>query len=506
MDSGAVMTYSARLARVPFATLQGSAFPAMQDVQTWLVLIVHGVTAPVTAVHALLFKRDPQAALGWIAVCVFFPLGGPLLYVMFGVNRVRIAARQINRRAAVDLGESGRRAAEAARAMIDRPEVPEDVVELARASTRLSFQPLVYGNAVDVLHNGEQAYPAMLDAIDSARRTLFLTTYIFQTSGSGRRFIDALVRAVKRGVDVRVIVDGVGELYSFPWASRVLRREGVRVARFLPPRLIPPAVHVNLRNHRKILVADGREAFTGGMNIGDRHLAANTANPHRVIDMHFRLRGPVVTQIEDAFLEDWGFVTGDRESPPQQPLSGQGNAICRAIVDGPVQESDRLATLLVSAVCSAHARVILVTPYFLPAPELVGALQSAALRGIRVDVLLPGKNNQPLVHWAARKMLPDLMRMGVNVFFQPPPFAHTKLFIIDDQYMLIGSANIDPRSLRLNFELGVEVFDRDTVVRVAEHACRLRQASREARVEELDQRSLPVRVRDAVAWLASPYL
>lgn len=478
----------------------------MYDYQAWLLAAAHIVLGTVTAVHALLFKRNPQAALGWIAVCVFFPIVGPLLYIVFGINRVHVAARELNRRSAVDLGEGNLRAIEEARAMIDRPDVPEDVIELARASTILSFQPLVYGNAVDVLHNGEQAYPAMLEAIDSAERTLFLATYIFQTNTTGQRFIEALERAVKRGVDVRVIVDGVGELYSRPPVSRELRRRSVRVARFLPPRLIPPALHVNLRNHRKILVADGQVAFTGGMNIGDRHLAGNVDNPGRVVDIHFRLCGPVVTQIEDAFLEDWGFVTGDREVPAREPVAERGAAICRAIVDGPVRESDRLATLLVSAVCAAHRRVIIVSPYFLPSPELVGALQAAALRGIEVIVILPQLNNQPLVHWANRHSLPPLLRFGVRLFYQPPPFAHTKLFVIDDQYMLIGSANVDPRSLRLNFELCVEVFDPDTVTRVAEHAERLRRVSREIRLSELRASPFPARIRDAIAWLATPYL
>ncbi len=478
----------------------------MYDYQGWLVGAAHVVLATATAGHALLFKRQPQAALGWIAVCVFFPIVGPLLYVLFGVNRVHIAARELNRRAAVDLGKGNQRAIAEARLLIDRPDVPEDVVELARASNALAFQPLVYGNDVEVLHNGEQAYPAMLDAIDSAERTLFLATYILEVNVTGRRFIDALARATERGVDVRVIIDGVGDLYSIPWASRALRRRGVRVARFLPPRLIPPSLHVNLRNHRKILVADGQVAFTGGMNIGDRHLASRTDNPRRVIDIHFRFCGPVVTQIEDAFLQDWGFVTGDLDVPPRQAVDECGDAICRTIVDGPVQEADRLATLMVAAVGTAHRRVFIVSPYFLPAPELVGALQASALRGIEVVVILPQRNNQPLVHWASRHMLPELLRFGVRVFYQPPPFAHTKLFIIDDQYMLVGSANVDPRSLRLNFELGVEVFEQDIVSRAAAHVDHLRQASRELHAQELSDRVLPVRIRDAIAWLASPYL
>jgi len=473
----------------------------------WLIAIVHGIVAPTTALHALLHKRDPSAALGWIAVCLFFPLAGPFLYVLFGINRVRNAAKELSRRSPVTLGAATQRAVGEARTMLDSPGVAPELSALARASTLLSYQPLVYGNSVEPLYCGEQAYPAMLQAIDEARKRVYLTTYIFEHNRTGLDFMDALARATQRGLDVRVIVDGVGEFYSYPRASTLLRRRGVRVKRFLPPRLLPPSIYINLRNHRKILVADGEVAFTGGMNIGDRHLAEDTANPRRVTDMHFRLTGPVVAQMEAAFLDDWAFVTG--ETTPRNPVHAPpetGSAICRTILDGPVQDADKLATLLVSAVCAAHRRVLMVSPYFLPAPDLVGALQAAALRGIRVDIVLPARNNLPFVHWATRNMLPELVTLGVNVYYQPPPFAHTKLFTVDEQYMLIGSANIDPRSLRLNFELAVEIYDGPTVRRTLARMDRVIARSQPVTAETLRDRSLAARVRDALAWLFSPYL
>ncbi len=473
----------------------------------WLVAAIHLIVAPVTALHALLNKRDPSAALGWIAVCLLFPLFGPFLYVLFGINRVRTTAKELSRRSPVELGAATERAIGEARAMLDSPGVAPEMSALARASTLLSYQPLVYGNTVEALHGGEQAYPAMLAAIEGAKEHLYMTTYIFEHNASGTRFMDALADAVRRGVDVRVLVDGVGEFYSRPRASTLLRRRGVPVQRFLPPRLLPPSLHINLRNHRKILVADGDVAFTGGMNIGDRHLMQDTTNPRRVADMHFRLTGPVVAQIEAAFLEDWAFVTGEKAAPdPPRAPAESGTAICRAIVDGPVQDADKLATLLVSAVCAARRRVLIVSPYFLPSPELVGALQAAALRGIRVDIVLPSRNNLPFVDWATRNMLPELVSMGVHIYYQPPPFAHTKLFTVDDQYMLIGSANIDPRSLRLNFELGVEVYDAAAVSKVLGQMNEIIARSEPLTREALERRGIAERIRDALAWLFSPYL
>jgi cardiolipin synthase len=167
---------------------------------------------------------------------------------------------------------------------------------------------------------------------------------------------------------------------------------------------------------------------------------------------------------------------------------------------------DKLATILVGAVSLARRRIIIMTPYFLPSRELIAALQTAALRSLEVSIILPAKNNLPFVHWASTNMLWELLHRGVRIFFQPPPFVHTKLFIIDDDYAHIGSANIDPRSLRLNFELAVEVYDNLFVKELSAHVEKSLKQSREIFLEDVDNRSLPVRVRDAAAWLFSPYL
>lgn len=280
----------------------------------------------------------------------------------------------------------------------------------------------------------------------------------------------------------------------------------MRVARFLPPKLFPPTLHVNLRNHRKILVADGRTAFVGGMNLGDRHLAHNTQNPHRVADLHFRVRGPVVEQISHVFMEDWRFVTGEHLKTPAAEIAEQGDSICRTIMDGPNEDLDKLHTILVCAISAARKRIAIMTPYFLPTRELISALQAAALRGVKTEVILPAQNNLPFVHWATRNLLWEILQRGVRVFYQPPPFAHSKLFIVDNHYAQIGSANIDSRSLRLNFELNIEVYDRAFAKTLTAHFEKALHRSREVTLDEVDSRPLPVRIRDSVAWLFTPYL
>jgi cardiolipin synthase len=281
----------------------------------------------------------------------------------------------------------------------------------------------------------------------------------------------------------------------------------VPTALFLPPRLVPPAFHVNLRNHRKILTVDGSEAFVGGMNIGDRHLAEARDNPSRVLDIHFRLQGPVVRQVEDVFLTGWDFTTGEENSAtPGTGSPTSGNALCRAIIDGPGEDIDKLSTILVGAVSAARREIVIMNPYFLPSREMIGALQAAALRGVEVTVLLPSRNNLPFVKWATQNMLWELLQWGIRVYYQPPPFVHSKLFVVDGCYAQVGSANLDSRSLRLNFELAVEIFDPDVAARLSDFAGRCRGRSREIFLRDVDGRSFLIKVRDALAWLFSPYL
>ena len=474
------------------------------DFVRWGAVAGLTILSAVSAAHALLFKRDPRAALGWIAVCLLLPFAGPLLYFLFGINRTRTRARKLEQRAPFRLLVDYEGPEAIAHPLARSPDVPAGYEEVVRISDAVTRQPLVAGNEVAVLHNGEEAFPAMLAAIDAARESVWLATYIFETNPAGERFIDALARATRRGVDVRVLLDGIGELYSRPRAGRRLRRERVRVARFLPPRLFPPSFHVNLRNHRKILVCDGAVGFTGGMNLGDRHLAGDH-RPDRVVDAHFRLAGPVVAQMENVFLDDWAFATGERTAPRPR-RTGSGGAYCRTIVDGPNEDLDKLSTILAGAVSSARVRVAIMTPYFLPPRELVVALQVAALRGADVSVILPERNNLPYVAWATRHVLWELLQWNVRVYYQPPPFVHTKMLLVDDAYAQIGSANLDPRSLRLNFEIAVEVIDRSFAAHLGEHYEATRRRSREVSLREMRERPLPLRARDALAALFSPYL
>lgn len=478
------------------------------DFINWLLVAIHTSAGFATAGHALLYKSNPRSALGWIAVCLTFPFAGAIFYCLFGINRVQTRAKVLDQRSDFRLHVGYERSEDVHVVPPTTLPMPSHLRELTRMSDAVTGRPLTSGNRIEPLYNGEQAYPVMLEAIANARHHLYLTTYLFTSDETGHRFVNALSQASQRGVDVKVMIDGVGEWYSLPRIGNLLKQHGLPMARFLPPTLVPPSVHINLRNHRKILVADNQIGFTGGMNLGDRHLVNRGGNQQGTKDIHFRLTGPVVEDMAQVFLSDWQFVTGEYIPPPTTSTNTEifGNAICRTIVDGPNEDLGRLATILVGAIALARKRIVIVTPYFLPSQELIVALQAAALRGVQVTVVLPAKNNLPFIHWATRNMLWQLLRWGVRVYYQPPPFAHTKLFLVDNHYTQIGSANIDSRSLRLNFEMAIEVYDEAFSALLTDHVASLLTQSQEIFLEDIERRALFVRTRDAMAWLFSPYL
>lgn len=468
-----------------------------------LAALFHLVISPLAALHALMFKRDSRAALGWIALCLLLPVAGPVLYTILGINRIRRRARRLELPGLRVGFERGRGRLPNSS---DTPGMPTDFRPLEKIGARLSEHPVTVGNSVEPLINGDQTFPAMLEAIDGAARSIFLATYIFDTDEIGTAIIERLSAAHRRGVDVRVVLDGIGQSYSWPRAPRRLRRAGIRTAVFLPPRLIPPRLSINLRNHHKILVVDGHTAFTGGLNIGKRHVLGEHPAENAVADIHFRLTGPGALQLENEFLRTWEFVTGAPEPPAPVSACPAGTMHTRAMTDGPDDHLDQITQLLSATISAAQESIVVMTPYFLPPREIVGALQAASLRGVRVTLILPEKNNLPYVHWATRNMLWELLYQGAEVFYQPPPFAHTKLFMVDDRYALVGSSNWDARSLRLNFELQLEVFSRDFAGGLAKRALEAARRGRRVTLEEVDGRSLPVRLRDSLCWLFSPYL
>ncbi len=458
------------------------------------------------SVHAVLRRRNPHAALYWLLVAWVFPLVGPFLYYFFGINRVQRRAARLRRRR--------------------NPRAPSPYLILSSSieETSISYEmrhllslcrvvenavklPLTRGNDITPLINGEEAFPAMLTAIDRAEKSVALSTYIFDGDEMGRRFIDALARAVDRGVQVRVLIDDVGAGLHWRSVYRELAERRVPVAYFLPTLAPWRMSYINLRNHRKILVVDGQIAFSGGMNITAHHLVRQPTR-HTAQDVHFRIHGPVVAQVMEAFRVDWHFTTGELLNGALwfPELQEHGITFARGIADGPDENFENGKFTLLGALAHARRTIRIVTPYLIPDVALVSALNLAVMSGVQVDVVLPEKSDLSVVSWATQAMLWQLLERGVRVWRSPFPFDHSKLMVIDGGWTLFGSTNWDSRSLRLNFEFNVECYGRGLAARIEDVIDTKIAVSHRVTLAEMDSRALPIKLRDGIARLFSPLL
>lgn len=464
-----------------------------------LLAVLGLILSLAASVHVLLKKEEAVAALAWMGMIWFVPIVGSALYWAFGINRVKRRARLL-RPAGSGLLEQN-----ALWSVEDRDFLQADQWRgLKQVLDHLTGRPLQPGNSVELLIDGTQAYPEMLRAIAAARRSVALATYIFGNDPWGQAFVDALKAAKERGVEVRVLLDGVGRFYSWPSIVPRLRQAGIRYALFLHSLLPWRMPYLNLRNHRKLLIIDGELGFTGGLNLRAHHVG----HPPRAHDLHFRIQGPVVAQMMQVFQEDWLYTHSERlQGEAWMPaLSIHGRALARGIADGPDEDYDRFRWSLLAALGQAQQSVMIMTPYFLPDMSLVTALQHAAMRGVRVEIVLPAKNNWPFMRWAGQAKLAPLLAAGCTVYYRPPPFDHSKIMLVDGAWVLLGSGNWDPRSFRMNFEFNLEVYDGQLASRIEQHVVSLMKNSQQLELKTFKSRPLWQRLRDGLAHLFSPYL
>lgn len=474
-----------------------------------LFTAIAGIAIPVIASgHAILYKRDSRATVAWVGVIWLVPFLGALLYLLLGINRIR-------RRVA---GQRGHESAHY-RLLDEFSCNPEDLTkflpenrahlsEMAKLTFGVAKLPLLTGNSIDPLFDGDEAYPAMIDAIDNAKQSVTLLVYIFDNDSIGRRFADALIRAHKRGVRVRVLVDAVGARYSVTPITRQLTEQQVPAAHFMSGLLTWRTPYMNLRNHRKIMIVDGILGFTGGMNIREsHHLSINPLFP--TMDINFKVMGPVVQQLQAVFVEDWHFTTGELlEGNDWFPeiQNSTGNAVSRAIPDGPDHIANRMEMTFLGALATARHSVKIMTPYFIPDRALISALNICALRGVKVDIVLPKVNNLKMIAWASMAQMWQILEWGCRVWMSNPPFEHSKIMVVDDTLSLFGSSNWDSRSLRLNFELNMESYDTELAKSLEARIQKRITGAHRLTLDDVNARPLPVKLRDGIMRLAAPFL
>jgi len=472
----------------------------------WLCLEAAGLAlVPLVLVR----RKEPSSTIAWILTLLFLPAVGAILFLLFGRDRIRWPAK---RKRELD-------AIVRAQVAASREEPPDadgvaripvtDPLERAlfRIGQRLTHLRATSGNAVDVLTEGDATYEALGAAIDGARHHVHAQYYLIRDDATGAWFRDRLCAAARRGVCVRLLMDGYGCFALGPGWRRPLRKAGVRVGDFLPMRsvLLQP---INLRNHRKIVVVDGETAFTGGFNIGDEY-RGHMKGVGGWRDVHLRIRGPAAAELQRVFFQDWAFATGEPIDPGQyfpKHTPARGDATIAVVTSGPDTRTEAIHRLFFGAIVGAEREVLVTTPYFVPTESLLVAMELAAMRGVELDLLLPGHSNHGVTFHAGRSVYGPLLDAGVRLLEYGPGIVHAKTLVADGRVALVGSANMDLRSFRLNFEVHTLVHDSTTAAALRQAFLGYLADSRRVEAAAWHARRWTLRVKEGAARLVSPLL
>ena len=441
----------------------------------WLVATwcLHALSFALVCIHCLRTRREATSAILWIFVSWSFPIIGPLIYLTIGVDRLphkgflkrthdaRLLEERKAREEALPLAYWRTVHSESVHGT---PESELDQ-ELSKViDTIAPDYPLLSGNAIVPHITGDQLFPRMLQAIDQATHHIHLQCFIIQNDKTGREFMEHLSEKAKSGVKVRVLYDRFGSTQAIVtgFFRRYRKVPNFTITGWSQVNPLKRRFQLNLRNHRKAMIIDGKRAFVGGINLHKE----NTTNPQSdaIRDYHFELTGPVVQEVQYAFMNDWYFMT--RESPETllqdvyfPSITTEGQALARVVCSGPTSGLHTIADVFFMAIVRARKQILIVTPYFVPPYDILLALRSAAIRGVDVRIIVPEINNHAYAGWASKALYDELLQSGVHLFERPPPFIHAKAMIIDDHISIVGTANWDVRSLRLNYETNIAVHD-----------------------------------------------
>ena len=460
----------------------------------------------------LVRRKEPSSTIAWILTLVFLPALGAILFLMFGRDRVRWPARRKRELDALVRAQ----VAEVSAAPGDRPAQspasvdPTSALERAlfEVGAQLTHRRATRGNRVQVLADGGATFDAIGAAIDAARHHVHAQYYLIRDDATGSWFRDRLAAAARRGVTVRLLLDGFGCFGIGRAWQRPLKQAGGRVGVFLPMRsvLLQP---VNLRNHRKILVVDGETAFTGGYNVGDEYRAGRMAGVGGWRDVHLRIDGPAAAELQRVFFQDWAFATSEPIDPKEyfpRDAPEQGEATVAIVPSGPDTRTEAIHRIFFGAIAGAEREVLVTTPYFVPTESLRVAMEVAAMRDVAVRLILPGRSNHMVTFHAGRSFYDELLAAGVDIREYQPGIVHAKTLVVDRQVSLVGSANMDLRSFRLNFEVHTLVHDMTTAARLIGVFDHDLAETRAVQLEAWRNRSAALRLKEGAARLVSPLL
>ena len=434
----------------------------------WSIIyeIIYAIIVLLVCLRVIYDTHDHTKTVAYLLLVIFVPIIGILFYFSFGINyrKNKLYSKKLfkNDDMAEKLANSVR---EYSNEIVDRGAKPVQAFkELANLLVNDSLSGLTAGNKVDLFINGEEKFPSVLSALETAKNHIHIEYYIYEDDAIGQAIESVLIRKAKEGVKVRFIYDDFGSRSIRRKLVPRLKAAGVEVFPFHKIIFIALANRLNYRNHRKIIVVDGDIGFVGGINVSDKYI--NQGNPIYWRDTHLKIQGPGVYYLQFLFLCDWNFCAQDSLLPdrnffPFKVTESRNDKIVQIAASGPDSDTPTILYSLLQVVGLAKREILITTPYFIPAESLLSALVVASLGGITVKLLVPGKSDSVFVNAAARSFYAELLDANVEVYFYQKGFIHAKTLVIDQEVGIVGTANMDTRSFDLNFEVNAIVYDEE---------------------------------------------
>lgn len=462
--------------------------------------VVYLITAIGVIIVIISENRNPIKTITWIMVLIFLPIFGLIIYAFFGqdyTKRRTISKRmysKIKTRPLAELYSS------------ESDHYPLQHVKLINLLHNSNQAPLLYGSSVEIFVAGRDKFDAMFRDIDNAKQHIHIEYYVWDDDIVGNQLKDLLIRKSTEGVKVRVIVDAVGSWKVKNRFYEQMRSAGIEVEEFMKVKFPMFTYHVNYRNHRKIVVIDGKIGYIGGMNIADRYINGTSWGNWR--DTHIRIEGKGVQGLQSVFLIDWfmvskSLITARKYFPP---LKNYGDNLSQIVTSGPYSQAREIMQGFMQAIFNATSCVYVQTPYFIPPDGLFEALISASIRGVDVRLMVSRKSDTVLVQLASRSYFKRLMLAGVKVYFYEPGFLHSKLTVIDDSLTMIGSANFDVRSFEQNLEVVAFVYNESTAKQAKDIFVEDQKNSTEIVLREWMKRPVWMRFKESFVRLFTPLL
>ncbi len=465
-----------------------------------LLWIIYIITVIGVILIVLSENRNPLKSISWIIVLMFFPIGGLIFYIFLGRDFRK--QRMISKKSFKKIDKYS----------FDFDTDPKNVnldvnsEMLVKLLRNIGKSKLYTGNSVEVFTTGKKMTSSLRDSIEKAEKFIHLQFYIFQNDEIGIELRDLLIKKARQGVEVRLMYDDVGSWKVKNHFFNDMKEHGIEINAFYEVKIPVFARKINYRNHRKIAIIDGKYGFIGGMNIADRYIKGLKWGTWR--DTHLMIQGPAIIDLQKSFSIDWYFsnkaLLWDERYFPKQPI--MGNIPMQIITSGPIGEWKEMMYAFFKVITSARKYVYIQTPYFLPTEALLIALQTIALSGVDVRIMLPLRSDSTLVHIGSCSYIRSMLISDVKVYFYNPGFLHSKVIIVDDEYCSVGSANMDFRSLEHNFEANAFIYDRDFTISMKKIFLKDQTLSQKVTLREWRSRPLPKKALESIMRLFAPML